>query len=150
MLQFTRTTSESNDFQNLVSQLDELLRILDGEEADLYAQFYTFDRIDHVIVAFENEIAVGCGAIIPYKGEIIEIKRMYVKEPYRGKGVASAILHELESWAMELGYKTSILETGKKQPDAIRLYSKNNYSLIENFGQYQHLSNSICFEKQLH
>jgi hypothetical protein len=41
------------------------------------------------------------------------------------------------------------LETGKKQPEAIKLYTKNGYFIIPNFGQYENIENSICFEKQL-
>ena len=74
---------------------------------------------------------------------------MYVLPPYRGKNIASKILQELEIWARELNYKKCILETGKKQPEAIRLYNKNNYSVIPNYGQYKNIENSVCFEKIL-
>jgi len=65
----------------------------------------------------------------------------------RGKGAASRVLTELERWANELLYKKCILETGKKQPEAIALYKKNGYKLIPNYGQYAEIENSVCFEK---
>ena len=79
----------------------------------------------------------------------MEIKRMYVPENKRGNGIASAILKELEQWALALSYKKCLLETGKKQPEAIELYKKNGYKIIPNFGQYANIENSVCFEKIL-
>jgi ribosomal protein S18 acetylase RimI-like enzyme len=77
----------------------------------------------------------------------MEIKRMYVPPQFRGNGYASLVLEELETWAKELGYKKCILETGLKQPEAIRLYEKNNFQKIPNYGQYADVENSVCFEK---
>jgi GNAT superfamily N-acetyltransferase len=64
-------------------------------------------------------------------------------------GIASNILAELEKWASELSYAKCILETGKKQPEAISLYKKNGYRIIPNYGQYCEVENSLCFEKKL-
>ena len=74
---------------------------------------------------------------------------MFVPESHRNKGIASEILQALEIWSKELGYKKCILETGKKQPEAIRLYEKNQYVIIPNYGPYENVENSICFEKEL-
>jgi len=53
----------------------------------------------------------------------------------------------LESWASELNFKYCVLETGKRQPEAIALYKKNGYQIIPNYGQYHGIENSICFQK---
>jgi GNAT superfamily N-acetyltransferase len=74
---------------------------------------------------------------------------MFVKEDRRGKGIAPTILNELEKWATELGYAACILETGKKQPEAIALYKKGGYQIIPNYGQYHGVDNSVCMRKQL-
>ena len=74
---------------------------------------------------------------------------MYTPPESRGKGVASKVLTELETWAAEMSYEKCILETGKKQPEAIGLYKKNGYMLIPNYGQYAEVENSVCFEKLL-
>ena len=68
---------------------------------------------------------------------------------YRARGVAKRILFELEDWARELNYGKCILETGKKQPEAINLYQSNKYKIIPNYGQYLGIENSVCFEKYL-
>ncbi|MBK6444307.1 MAG: GNAT family N-acetyltransferase [Bacteroidetes bacterium] len=144
-----RTNSENPDFQKLVKALDADLSERNGDQHGFYDQFNKIDSIKHAIVAYENEMPVGCGAIKEYSGDTMEVKRMYVPPANRGKGIASHILRALETWAGELNYKKCILETGEKQPEAIRLYIKNNYSIIPNYGQYEGVSNSICFEKTL-
>ena len=78
--------------------------------------------MSEVIVAYLDEIAVGCGAIKPYSDQTVEVKRMFVKLENRGKGMAGKILAELETWAKELNFVECILETGFKQPEAIALY----------------------------
>lgn len=144
-----RANAENADFQQLVRELDATLRILDGEDHLFYAQFNKIDKIKYAIIAYDNDVPVGCGAIKNYDPVSMEVKRMYVLPDKRGQGIASAILHELEQWALELGGRKCQLETGKKQPEAIALYAKNGYRIIPNFGQYEKVENSVCFEKVL-
>lgn len=121
----------------------------DGEDHLFYAQLNKTATIKHVIVAYDKQQAVGCGAIRQYANDMMEVKRMFVLLSSRGQGIASAILQELEAWCKELGHKKCILETGKNQPEAIALYLKNNYTLIPNYGHYHDVGNSVCFEKIL-
>jgi putative acetyltransferase len=149
MITYLRTDSDNKDFQKLVAALDEYLRILDGEEHAFYAQLNKTDKIKTVVVAYENETAVGCGAIREFDKSAVEVKRMWVPENKRGQGIATGVLKELEKWAAALNYEKCILETGKRQPEAIALYEKNNYKIIPNFGKYNNVENSVCFEKKL-
>jgi GNAT superfamily N-acetyltransferase len=149
MVECIRTNSEHADFRKLVMELDADLSIRDGEEHAFYDQFNKIDKIKHAIVALNDNIPVGCGAIKEFSPEAAEVKRMYVLPAMRARGIASIILKELENWALELHFKKCLLETGKKQPEAIQLYLKNRYRIIPNFGQYQGVENSICFEKKL-
>jgi putative acetyltransferase len=144
-----RTHSENKDFQQLVSALDKDLAERNGEANDFFAQFNRIDLIKNVVVAYEGTLPVGCGAMKEYDKSAMEIKRMYVPVEMRGKGVAVAVLNELEQWAEELGYKRCILETGNKMPEAIGLYNKSGYRIIPNYGQYENVESSICFEKEL-
>ncbi len=146
-IKIIRTNSENSDFQKLVIELDKDLAIRDGDEHAFFAQFNKINMIKHVVIAYDNEIAIACGAIKEYDSQTMEIKRMYVPPQYRGLGHASKILQELECWTKELGYKRCILETGLKQPEAIRLYEKNAFNKIPNYGQYIGVNNSVCFEK---
>lgn len=144
-----QTDSEHPDFQQLVSALDAYLREKDGNDHAFYAQYNKTDSIKHVIVAYHNDVPVGCGAIKTFSANVMEVKRMYVKPESRGQGVASLILMELEGWAKSLGYAKCVLETGKRQEEAVALYQKNGYQIIPNYGQYIGIDNSVCFEKIL-
>ncbi len=149
MIKVLRTDSGNQDFINLVKHLDADLAERDGSEHSFYAQFNKIDKIKHVVVAHENGKPMGCGAIKEYAPSIMEVKRMFTRPESRGKGVASKVLTELEIWAAEMSYEKCILETGKRQLEAIGLYKKNGYRLIPNYGQYTEMENSVCFEKIL-
>ncbi len=149
MIEIVRTTSENKDFIGLVKLLDADLAERDGDDHAFYNQFNKIDVIKHAIVLYENQNPLGCGAIKEFDSTAMEVKRMYTSPESRGKGIATRILSELEKWSSELSYKKCILETGKRQPEAIKLYTKNNYKVIPNYGQYKGIANSICFEKVL-
>lgn len=149
MLSLNRTNSNHSDFIALIKDLDAYLSITDGEEHAFYNQFNKVDKIKHVVIANENDIALGCGAIKAFSDEAMEIKRMYTSPNGRKRGIATAIINELELWAKQLGYTKCVLETGKKQLDAIALYQKLGYQLIPNYGQYIGIQNSVCFAKDL-
>ena len=149
MLKLIRTNSNNKDFVNLVKKLDDYLTIVDGDEHDFYNQYNNIDVLKHVVIAYSNNIAVGCGAFKVFDNASVEIKRMYTNPENRGEGIASKILKELETWSSELGYKWCILETGKRQVEAVEFYKKNNYATIANFGPYKNVENSLCFKKDL-
>lgn len=149
MFSIIRTTSDNTDFKSLVALLDENLKITDGDEHAFYDQFNKIDTIKNVLVYYLDNIAVACGAFKEYNPTTVEIKRMFTRDAYRGKGIAAEIVSELESWAKELNYKEAILETGIKQTPAIALYQKLNYEVIPNYGQYENVANSVCMKKRL-
>ncbi|WMW80619.1 GNAT family N-acetyltransferase [Undibacterium cyanobacteriorum] len=149
MLTFKRCDSNDSDFQALVRELDRYLALIDGEEHAFYAQYNKTDSIKHVVLAYLDGRAVACGAFKPYGEKGVEIKRMYAAPDLRGQGLASKILQELENWAASLGYQLCVLETGKRQADAVRLYEKNGYHVIPNYGQYVEAHNSVCYEKRI-
>ena len=149
MITILRTNPENIDFLHLISELDKDIKIRDGEEHHFYAQFNKTDSIKNVVVAYNDNKAVGCGAFKIYEGTIVEIKRMFVDPESRGKNIASQILTTLESWAKEQSFTSCILETGRKYPEAIGLYKKNGYSITTNYGQYEGIDDSVCFSKTL-
>jgi GNAT superfamily N-acetyltransferase len=149
MISLIRTDSGNKDFIRLVKDLDAYLALSDGEEHSFYSQFNKIDLIKHVVVAYHNNFAISCGAIKQYDPKTMEIKRMFTASDYRGQGTAGLILVELENWAKEMEFEKCILETGKRQTEAIRLYKKSDYEIIPNYGQYAGIENSICFMKKI-
>lgn len=144
-----RTDAQHSDFISLVRQLDAYLTIVDGDQHGFYDQYNKISNIRYCIIGYFNQVPIACGAIKEYGTGIMEIKRMYTNDAYRGKGYATMILVALEIWAKELGYTSCILETGLGQVEAVAFYHKNQYQVIPNFGQYAGVENSICFEKKL-
>jgi len=74
---------------------------------------------------------------------------MFTKPEKRGKGIASNVLIELENWVKEMNYKVCILETCKKQLEAIRLHGENGHKLIPNYVQYKGMNNSGCYSLEI-
>ena len=148
MINIKRTNSDDKHFQQLADELELELKIRDGDEHTFYAQLNLIDKLEHVIVAYDGDEPVGCGAMRKYSQYRMEIKRMFVPVSRRGQGIASMILQALEIWCRELSFTHYVLETGKNQPEAISFYKKNKYSIIPNFGRYKSSANSICFEKK--
>lgn len=148
-IKIIRTNLENKDFIKLTKELDAYLKITDEDEHDFYNQFNNTDVLKNIVVIYDDEIAVGCGAIKKFDETSAEVKRMFVSLEKRGSGVAQKILQELEICAKELGYQKCMLETGIRQVEAVKFYKKCSYQVIPNYGQYQGMENSICFEKQL-
>jgi GNAT superfamily N-acetyltransferase len=78
-----------------------------------------------------------------------EIKRMFVMREARGRGLARALLAELEASATAAGRTRMVLETGLKQPEAIALYESSGYTPVPKFGYYRHDELSVCMGKPL-
>jgi GNAT superfamily N-acetyltransferase len=148
-MKLLRTDNANEDFRALVVLLDAHLAVTDEDEHDFYQQYNGLDAIKHVVMAYENDEPLACGAFKHYEDGVVEIKRMFTAEAVRGRGLAVRVLNELEAWAAAEGYTKAILETGKRQPYAVRLYEKRGYTVIPNYGQYAGMDNSVCMEKTL-
>jgi putative acetyltransferase len=149
-LTLIRTDSNHADFRQLVVLLDKDLAVRDGDDHTFYAQFNKVDAIKEVVVAYQQDLPVACGAIKPFSATEAEVKRMFVHPDHRKQGIAAKVLSELEQWAAELGFSACVLETGKKQPEAIALYQKAGYHITPNYGQYIGVDNSVCMIKPLY
>lgn len=148
MQTLTRTTSHHQDFQKLTALFDEYLIDIDGDEKDFFAQ-YNQIYIDNVIIYYQNDVAIGCGAFKKSDTQVAEIKRMFVPVEHRGKGIALKILSELEIWARELNHTSCILETSIKLENALALYKKLGYQFIPNYKPYIGVESSVCMKKVL-
>jgi putative acetyltransferase len=144
-----RTSNTKSDFKNLISKLDKYLSIVNGEQDAFYAPNNVLDPLDTAVIAYYNDKPVGCGCFKKFDEQSVEIKRMYVDPELRGRGIASAVLNELEKWAKENGFKHTVLETGLKLDDANALYRKQGYEIIENYGKYAGVKSSVCMKKAL-
>ncbi len=149
MITLKRTNSEDNHFYELVRLLDKDLQDRYGTLQDFYSRFNSIQNLPTVVLAYYNEQPVGCGCFKKFDDGSVEVKRMYVSNEQRGKGIGAAILTELEKWAAELKVAAMVLETGNNQPEAVHLYEKMGYTIIPNYGQYSGMETSICMKKNL-
>ena len=103
------------------------------------------------VVAYDGATPIGCGAFRDLVDEqpTVEVKRMYVRPEYRGRKIGQLILRDLEARARERGAMRVRLETGTRQPEAVRLYEGAGYRQIPNFGDYVDAPASLCYERIL-
>jgi len=90
----------------------------------------------------------GCAAVV-LKHEYGELKRMYVPPEARGRGLGAALLEFLEQQAIANRRSVLRLETGNRQPEALRLYARAGYRERDPFGDYRPDPNSVFMEKFL-
>jgi GNAT superfamily N-acetyltransferase len=102
-----------------------------------------------VVVLDDDGSVVGGGAIRRRDDERAELKRMYVRPAARARGLSRLILGELEATAARSGYRALVLETGLRQPEAMRLYESSGYTRIPNYGYYKDSDLSVCYGKTL-
>lgn len=149
MIKLLRTDSGNKDFVELVRRLDADLAARNGNDNAFYSQYNKIDKIKQAVVAYDDDLPIGCGAIKAFDNNSMEVKRMYTSPSHRGKGIAQKVLAELEAWTAELSYNNCVLETGTMNPEALALYRKCGYSIIPNYGQYVGIEKSICMSKAL-
>lgn len=149
MLSILRTNSQNPHFISLVKELDALLTIMDGDKHEYYDQFNKIVGIPYVLIAYEDDKPVACGAMKRYNENTVEIKRMFTQPEARGKGLGKTMVRELENWAKELGFETLLLETGISFKAAIRLYQNYGFVQIPNYDQYVGVKDSLCFQKRI-
>ena len=143
------------------SHSDDAARLLAGAVAELNRRYPEFGATPYdpteadqpgaafVIARKADGEAVGCGALRPFREGVAEIKRMFVPEQYRRRGVSREIMVGLESAAEAAGYDWVVLETGVRQPEAIARYEKVGYDRIPNYGRYEGDDLSVCFAKKI-
>ncbi len=100
-------------------------------------------------VVYLGEQAVGCGGVQIVGSKYAELKRMYGRPGFRGRGVGKQLLAHLEAYAAERGIRVLRLETGVAQTEAIGLYEGFGFRRIPPFGPYFEDPLSICMEKRL-
>ena len=133
----------------------ELTQYLFNELEAIYGKGTIEDFVEenagfiYFIVLKSGLVNIACGGVNHINESTAEIKRMYVKKEFRGKGMSKLVLNSLEEFIKNKGYKKIILETGGKQPEAISLYRKFHYSEIPCYARHSLDPESLCFAKNL-
>lgn len=145
------TDGNNKDFIKLCYMLDKFLNdIVGGEEnRSEYVKYNKLDDIHDVCLAYDGDVPVGSAGFKRYDDECAELKRVFVRESYRGQGVSSTLMDMIEDKARQQGYKYLILESGEILKSAMILYRKIGYKVIPNYGQYVDMQESVCMKKKL-
>jgi len=144
-----RTNSSDKDFNELIAKLDHELWNELNEDQGTYDKYNKVPGLHTVVVLYVNQNAVACGCFKKFGDDTVEIKRMFVEKEWRGKGLSRLILNELEAWAVESGFQYAVLETSIHFKVARSLYQREGYEIIDNYGQYAGLEESVCMKKKL-
>lgn len=146
-MELIRTNGTDINFLGLVKLLDEELWDRYPEINHLYVDGNIIEDNAYVILLMHNGKAIGCGCLRPFNsGNSIELKRVFVKQEFRGQKLSKKIINELILLAKEKKYNSIKLETGKRQPESISLYKNTGFKEIENYGKYEGMEASICME----
>jgi GNAT superfamily N-acetyltransferase len=101
------------------------------------------------VIAYVDAEPAAMGGLRRFDADSFEVKRMYVRPDYRGRGLSRLVLAHLESLAAGMGAVRVVLETGDRQPEAMRLYETSGYERVEPFGHYRCSPESAHFGKTL-
>lgn len=150
ILTVERIDHEDPRLHLLVDELDQELKDRYPEEPVFGLDFSdpSVKEVRFAIALYHNQ-PVGCGALRPMEASVMELKRFYVQQAYRGRGIASRLLQCMEQLAEEEGCTILRLQTGIRQPEAISLYQKFGYHRIACYGEYAKTEVSVCFEKSI-
>ena len=98
------------------------------------------------VVAVDDGVTVAGGGFRPHAEGVCEVKRMWTAPTHRRRGLAALVLTTLEQRAAAAGYRTLVLETGPRQPEAAAFYAGRGYRRIDPFGPYPQ---ALAFEVDL-
>ncbi len=147
---YRRVGGDSPAFTGLCRELDGwLLKTVGKVSLAPYEELNQAVGVKDAFLAFDGEEAVGCVCLKAYDGETAEMKRFFVREGFRGRGIARGLFETLEAFARERGYKRLILETDEMLSAAVRFYRKAGFEMIENYGPYEKMEKSLCMGKLL-
>jgi putative acetyltransferase len=141
---------DTADALALIAELEEVLDPLYPSES---RHGYSVEKLVREGVAFfvarEVGEAAGCGGVQLYGTDYGELKRMYVRPRFRGRGLGKLMLERLAAHAIRNGVTLLRLETGVHQKEAIGLYAGFGFKRIPPFGEYKEDPLSIFYEKRI-
>jgi putative acetyltransferase len=143
---------ECSEARRLIALSDAYMTALYPAESNHLESAEALKSIHVLFVGgwFGDRLA-GCGAVkrMADDGEYGEIKRLFVLEEFRGRGLSKAIMRQLEAHLIASGIAVARLETGISQPEAIGLYRALGYVERPPFGRYRPDPLSLFMEKRL-
>lgn len=145
------TDGKNRDFQKFYLSTEEYYsRIVGGvQNRTGFIPYNISQSIGTVIIAYIDNIAVGCAGLKEYSETDAEIKRVWVEPEYRRKHIAEDMMKMLEELAKKMQFQRTVLQTREAMREAISLYEKLGYYRINNYPPYDKLDGAVCYAKNL-
>lgn len=143
MLKTVRLQTPSEDFLQLNEEPDEYYFRRFGEISLRYRTYNTVNEVTDFFTVYDGDMPVAIACFKPFDGDSAELKRVYVREPFRRRGISRSLA------AREKGFRCMVLETGVQNTEAVALYENIGYEKIQNFGQFATDSFCLCMKKEL-
>jgi putative acetyltransferase len=139
-----------DEVRHLIGELNQALLALTPAEFCYHMTAEEMARPDTtVFVARQDGAAIACGALRRHDGGIGEVKRMYTRPPYQGRGIGGEILEAIEALARREGISRLVLETGDRHPAAWRVYERGGFERCGAVLDYPDSSYSVFYAKTL-
>lgn len=150
-IEYRWTDGKNEDFQRFYFITEEYYNEIVGgiKNRSSFVPYNISNSITDVVIAYCDNIAIGCAGLKRYSDDDVEVKRVWVEPDYRGKHIAADLMEMLENQAKQQGFKRIILQTRESMTDAVRLYSKRGYYQMDTYPPYDKLEGAICFAKDL-
>ena len=145
------TDGNDEDFRRFYIETEAYYSSIVGgvENRRAFVPYNLSEAISDVVIAYFGDRAVGCAGLKAYSASDAEVKRVWVEPAYRRHHIAEELMARIEDKARERGFRRTVLQTRPIMTDAVALYRKLGYSLIDNYPPYDRLEGAICFAKEL-
>ena len=150
-IEFIWTDGNNEDFYRFYLETEEYYSQVAGgkKNREGFVQYNLSSAIPDVVIAYMDGVAVGCAGLKKYSDSDVEIKRVWVVPCCRGKHIATELMNRIEEKAREMNFRRTILQTRPIMNDAVELYTKRGYKLIDNYPPYDKLEGAICMALEL-
>ena len=148
---YTWTSVTNSDFQMFYQITEDYYSSLVGgvSKRKGFVPYNASAQIPDVLIAYDDGKAVGCAGLKRYDDKSTEIKRVWVQPEYRRQHIADKMMQLVEQKAKEQGFARVILQTRPQMTEAVGIYTKRGYKLIENYPPYDKLVGAVCYAKEL-
>ena len=150
-IRYEWTDGNNSDFQRFYLATEEYYSSIVGGEKNRkgFIPYNISQNIGIVVIAYIDDIAVGCAGLKSYSDTDAEIKRVWVEPVYRRRHIAVDMMQMIENKAKEQHFSRTILQTREAMTEAVSLYEKLGYYRISNYPPYDRLECAICYAKDL-
>ena len=150
-IRYEWTDGNNSDFQRFYLATEEYYSSIVGGEKNRkgFIPYNISQNIGIIVIAYIDDIAVGCAGLKSYSDTDAEIKRVWVEPVYRRRHIAVDMMQMIENKAKEQRFSRTILQTREAMTEAVSLYEKLGYYRIENYPPYDKLEGAVCYAKDL-